>query len=515
MTTMSIRRTTAAICASALSAVSLAACSSSGGGTGSAPAAASSTLSIGALYSAVSFNPWLSPNGPNASMNYTTAVYDSLTRLTGPNTVSPDLATSWTFVTPTTLELKLRSGVKFADGTPLDAAAVKANFDYAKTASPAGVLNAFIAGLTTTVVNPTTVRVTSPIADPDLPFDFATGAGFIVEPKALGHAATLAATPVGSGPYTLSTTGTTANRQYTFVRRAGYWDASAYPYGKVVLKVYSSTQAMDDALRSGQIQAEQGDTTTQKGDKAAGLNTVTGQLGTVVGIWLNDRSGTLVKALGDVRVRQALNYAVDRKAIMTAAFGTTGTPSSLVVGPGADGYAANAASSYSYDPAKAKALLAAAGYSKGFTLPLLSTQSGDLLAQAVAGYLRAVGVTVQISDHNTDFVQQAFSGKEPSMVFEFSTQPVDQAMVELLSPTGIGNTNHSTDPQIDAQLSAVAAASTATRGAALNQLVGEVNQKAWFLMIGSYGLPYATAKDVSCTNLGLLTCMMPSLHPAK
>ncbi|MHA6764942.1 hypothetical protein [Streptacidiphilus sp. PAMC 29251] len=136
------------------------------------------------------------------------------------------------------------------------------------------------------------------------------------------------------------------------------------------------------------------------------------------------------------------------------------------------------------------------------------------MAQAVAGYLRAVGVTVKISDHNTDFVQQAYSGTQPAMVFEFGTQPVAQAMAQLLSPTGVGNPNHSTDPQLDALLTTSLSTSGAAATTAVNQLVGQVNQQAWFLMIGSFGLPYATAKNVACTDLGPLICTLPSLHPA-
>ncbi|WP_194909636.1 ABC transporter substrate-binding protein [Catenulispora rubra] len=514
---MAIRRAIAWACTAALTTAALAACGGTSGtsAAGGSTTAGAGTLSLGGLFSAVNFNPWLSPNGPNASLDYTTAVYDSLTSLTGPDTVGPDLATAWTFTTPTTLRMTLRTGVTFSDGTPLDAAAVKANFDYAKTASPPGQLNAYVAGLTSTVADPTTIQFTSPVPEPDLPYDFATGAGFIVSPKALAQPAGLATTPDGSGPYTLSASGTITNQKYSFVRRTGYWNTAAFPYDSVALKIFSSTQAMDDALRSGQIQVQQGTPTTDKADKAAGLNTLLGQQNTDVGIWLNDRSGSILKALGDVRVRQALNYAIDRKTIMTAAFGTNGTASSLVVASGEDGYAANAAASYPYDPAKAKALLAEAGYGGGFTLPLLSTQSGDLLAQAVAGYLSAVGVTVKISDHNTDFVQQAFAGTWPSMVFEYSTQPVAQAMAGLLSPKGFANPNHSTDPQIDAQIGTALAASGTDRTTALNSLIARVNDQAWFLMVGSYGLPYATAKDVACTDLGALTCTLPSLRPAK
>lgn len=504
----------AALCLAftAVTATAVAAC---GGPSSTATSATgTSAISIGLQFATINFNPWLVPNGANYSLNYTSAVYDSLTTLTGPDKVGPGIATSWTEPNPTTLEMTLRPGITFSDGTALDAAAVKANFDYAKTASPAGSLVAYIKDLTTTAVNPTTVRFSSTVPVTDLPFDFATGAGFIVDPAALAHPSSLSDTPDGSGPYTLDSSGTTSGQQYTFTRRATYWNKEAFPYDKVTLRIYSSQQALDSAVRSGQVQVAQGTAQTNAADKAAGLTVVPAPQITTTGIWINDRAGATVKALGDVRVRQALNYAVDRKTIASLGLGADGTATSLVVGPGSLGYQANAVGSYPYDPAKAKTLLAAAGYPDGFTLPMLSTQSGDLLAQAIAGYLRAVGVTVQISDHNTDFVQQATSGQWPSMVFEWGMDPVAQSITSLVTAR-FGASTPQQNAQIQALDEQVLGTTGATQSAAIDQAVATINQQAWFVMVGTVGLTYSTANSVTCTDLGLATCLLPSLHPAK
>jgi len=504
----------AALCAgvTVLGLVGVTACG--GGSSTSSSSKGGKSIAIGLPFGTVNFNPWLSPNGSNYTLNYTSAVYDSLTTLSGPDKIAPGIATSWTQPTPTSLQLTLRSGLTFSDGTPLDAAAVKANLDYAKTASPASTLVAYLKDLTTTVVSPTTLRISATLPVTDLPYDFATGAGFIVNPKALAHPTTLNNTPDGSGPYTLNGSGTTTGQQYTFTRRSGYWNKAAFPYDSLAVRVYNSQQALDSAVRSGQVQVAQGTPQTNNADRSAGLKVVPGPQVTTVGIWLNDRAGATVKALADPRVRQALNYAIDRKTITTAAFGADGTATSLIVGPGSDGYPANAAASYPYDPAKAKSLLAAAGYPHGFTLPMLSTQSGDLLAQAVAGYLRAVGVSVTISDHNTDFVQQATSGKWASMVFEWGMDPVGQGISSLIT-TSFGPST----PALTAQLNGIAgpllAATGSARTAAINQAVATVNREAWFLMVASTGLTYSTASSVACTDLGVATCVLPSLKPAQ
>jgi peptide/nickel transport system substrate-binding protein len=473
------------------------------------------TLSLGEQFASVNFNPWEAPNGDNASLQLSSAVYDSLTQLQG-NKVVPGLATSWTLTTPTTMTIHLRSGVTFSDGSPVDAAAVVANLTYAKTASPAGQENTVLQGTTATVVDPTTVQLTLSAPDADLPYDLATGAGFIVNPKALADPSGLTTTPDGSGPYTLSASATVPGQQYTFVRKRTYWDLKSYPYGTIVVKIFSSPQAQDDALRSGQIDAAGVTPTSAQTDKSSAVRIIQGPPNSLTGIWLTDRAGAIDKALGNMKVRQALNYAINRKAIVAASLGTYGVPGSLVVSPGQPGYTASAANLYSYDPAKAKRLLAAAGYPHGFTLQILNTPIGDTLVQATAGYLRAVGIDVQISDHSTDFVTQALSGKWASMVFEWSTVPQITSLVGLLSPTGIGNPNHSTDSTIDSLLTQAQTTTGATQSSALKQLVTTVNQQGWFLLAGYSSPLYAVATRVTCSvPSGQGDCPLSTFRPAR
>jgi peptide/nickel transport system substrate-binding protein len=114
-----------------------------------------------------------------------------------------------------------------------------------------------------------------------------------------------------------------------------------------------------------------------------------------------DPGGVIVPALGDVRVRQALNYAVNRTLISRALCPPASRPTSLafVHGVGDDPKYMNY---YGYDPAKAKALLAAAGYSSGFTFqtytfgPWSGAFNMEPLALAMAKDFAAVGVTMQL-----------------------------------------------------------------------------------------------------------------------
>ncbi len=510
---MSRTRKAAGLAAVVVIASAAAAC---GSGTSSTTGAGSSsnagTLTLGAALATGTFNPWLAPDGDNEYLQLEGAVYDSLTHIGPDGQIEPGLAVKWTFTTPTTLMLTLRSGVTFSDGTPVNAAAVKANFEYVKTASPAAQQNAYIASLTTTVVNATTLKLVSPTAEPDLLTDFATGGGYIVNPKALKHPSTLTTRPAGSGPYVLSSS--IPGQQWTFTRRAGYWDAAQYPYGTLVLKSYASTQAEDDALRTGQLQGAPETPTLVKSDLAAGLRVEESKPEAFDGIWLADRAGKDVPALGKVQVRQALNYALNRVTIMKAVYGPLGIPGSLVIPVGLQGYSASANAAYSYDPAKARQLLAAAGYPHGFTLPVLSTPTADTLVQAMAGYLRAVGVNVQISDHTTDFLSQAYSGKWGAIIFAWTPIPPAQNMDELLSPTGLGNFDHSTDPQIDALLTKTQQTSGAAQTAALTQLVQAVNTQGWFLIPGYTENLYVTGSHTTCAIGQRAVCPLYTFRPA-
>lgn len=509
---MSRTQRAAWLAAAVVIASSAAACSSGNpAGTGGTSASGAGTLTLGSALASASFNPWLSPDGDNEYLQLEGAVYDSLTHIGPDGQIEPGLAVKWTFTNPTTLMLTLRSGVTFSDRTPVNAAAVKANFEYVKTASPAAQQNAFIAGLTTTVVNATTLKLVSETPEPDLLTDFATGGGYIVNPKALKDPSSLANSPAGSGPYILSSS--VPGQQWTFTRRAGYWDASQYPYSKVVLKSYSSTQAQDDALRAGQLDGAPETATLVKSDTTAGLHVESSKPEAFNGIWLADRAGKDVPALGNVQVRQALNYAIDRAAIMKAGYGSLGIPGPLVMPPGLAGYSASANAAYPYDPAKAKQLLAAAGYPNGFTLPVLSTPAADTLVQAVAGYLGAVGVKVQISDHTADYLSQAYSGKWGAIVFAWTPIPPAQNMSELLSPAGLGNFDHSTDAQIDGLLAKTQTTTGAAQTTALTQLVQAVNTQAWFLIPGYTSNLYVTAKDATCSIGQRAVCPLYTFRP--
>jgi peptide/nickel transport system substrate-binding protein len=243
---------------------------------------------------------------------------------------------------------------------------------------------------------------------------------------------------------------TVSGDHYTYLPNKFFYDQSLVRYSKVVLKVITDVNSRLQALKTGQIDVAGGDVTTAPAAIAAGL-TVQHATQAYTGLAFYDRAGATVKALADVRVRQALNYAVDRNAIVKGLLGPYGTATSGVLSM--ETQDATVRNSYPYDPAKAKALLTAAGYPNGFTLPILEFTAyhpaGPVLA-ALAKYFGAVGVTVDIKPTATvgDYVSGLATTPCAEVVIP-ATDPMWSTYKFELAPAAFHNPQKIADLQID------------------------------------------------------------------
>ena len=115
------------------------------------------------------------------------------------------------------------------------------------------------------------------------------------------------------------------------------------------------------------------------------------------GLFLSDRDGVVNPALKDVRVRQALNFGVDRALVTTALFGKLAEPTDQLQGRGFIGHDDANEAKYPYDPVKAKALLTDAGFGSGLELKTAYVHStlSNILFQALAGQYHKIGVTLK------------------------------------------------------------------------------------------------------------------------
>ena len=448
-------------------------------------AAAPTTVTVGTLVAESSFDPYKNETG--YFLQYLQPVYDTLIRRRTDGSYAPDLAVAWRY-TPgsknTAFTLTLRKNVRFADGTPLNAAAVKANLDYAKSANgPRASQLASIASVTAS--GQWTVQIKLSTSDPSLPLTLSGVNGMMVSSKALLDPVALDTTPAGAGPYVLDPTQTTAGTRYVYVRNPRYWQPQAFPFDRLVIRVYPSTATAFAGLRAGQVDMAPG----VPADLAAGRKARLAALAwtsSCLGLWLWDRSGKLAPPLAKLAVRQALNYAVDRRAIFKSLYNGQGVAGTQIFVPGSAGYSKTLDERYPYDPARARKLLAQAGYPKGFTLPVLSVPVADPQAEAIARYLKAVGVKMEIED-----VQPAALPNEiakprfPALLFSYSWQDAYQDSQSMVLPGGFYNPFGSSDSQVTSLWKRAAqATSTAAAQKLFQAESARIVQLAWFLIVG-------------------------------
>jgi peptide/nickel transport system substrate-binding protein len=465
--------------------------------------ASDSTLTVLTLSKPTNLNPAL--NAISASdVWYSSLAYDSLIHLGPKGKLQPGLATSWKYVGGgnTRFQFKLRKNVKFSDGSPVTSAAVAKSLNYTRKAG-GGIAN-WISDITSiTAPDSTTVDIKLSKANPELPFLFSTPIqlGDVINPKGVDSPADLGHSTAGAGPYMLDPSQTVSEDHYTYVPNPHYWNKGAIHYKKVTIKVVGNTSSALQTLRTGAADVALGDINTASGAKSAGLH-VYSALVAQTGIDLLDRAGAIAKPLADVRVRQALNYAVDRKTIAKSLLSSTGTPVNQVAAPGTPDYLMRSAKQYAYDPTKAKQLLAQAGYADGFTVNMVifgaNPPAGDV-AQAVVSDWGKIGVKV---DANTTsdgaaYGQAVFSKKYATFSYGYGYIPFYLYSQNWYMPTpNPFNLFEANDPQLTSFVEQGNAASGAKRQSLYAKATQRALDLAWVVPVTSYSVFYFVSPKV-------------------
>jgi peptide/nickel transport system substrate-binding protein len=360
--------------------------SSSSGGGGAAPA----TLKVAYDQDLTTGDPAMT--GVPGDMNLLINVFDPLVQRDNSGALQPSLATSWKLISPTTWEFKLRSGVKFSDGEPFDADAVKYSIDRIIN-NPKSPIQEIRSVKTVKVVDPTTVDLITSTPDPLIPGKLALFAGMMVPPKYIEqHGESYFANhPVGTGPYTVSSW----TRGSTFDLKANpdYWGTKPQ-VANVDVRFITDPTTRVSALLNHEV------------DLATAVPpTAAKQVQNTSGLALDASTGLRIYyvniaatsgPLANPAVRQALSYATDTQALISKIMLGYATP---IAGPLATTNFGHDAPTkpYTYDVAKAKALLAQAGFPNGFTIEF-DTQPDiyQTLAQAVSQMWAQVGVKVKV-----------------------------------------------------------------------------------------------------------------------
>jgi peptide/nickel transport system substrate-binding protein len=319
------------------------------------------TLTIVRPTDPVSLDPNLETTAPGAWVYFN--MLEGLLTLDTKMQVQPSLATSYEVMSPTRVRFKLRPNVKFHDGTPLNAAAVKFTYDRALKGTPPARWASLAGSLAgAEVVDDLTVDIVTREPYGPVLRTLAMYCMGIVSPTAVGKlGADFSRAPVGTGPFKFVEWKT--NTHVIIERFPDYWGDKAL-LDRVIFKVVPEEGARMIALQTGDADMVLFPSPAQlpalRKDAKFAVHETTG----IRVVFAGFHAG--MPPLDDVRVRQALLHAVDRKAIVENIMEGSAGPAMGVLAPGVFGYKDMQLDKlYPFDRAKAKALLAQAGWTPG------------------------------------------------------------------------------------------------------------------------------------------------------
>jgi len=323
-------------------------------------------------------------------------VLEGLTKISMAGAVTPLLADAW-FHTPDgkTYTFTLKKGIKFSDGAPFDANAVKFSFDRARAAGSTNkAKKAVFDNISSVVVaDAYTVILVLNSADAMLPFRLGENTAVILHPNSVATAATK---PVGTGPFVLATWN--KGSSVTLSKWDGYRDAAKVKLKKVTFRFINDPAAQVAALLAGDIDGMPRFAALQSIKQFQGDKRFVVELGSTSGkgiVAINNRKAPL----NDVRVRRAIGHAIDRKAFIDGAQEGLGKPIGSHFAPTDLGYM-DLTKQSAYDPEKAKALLKEAGITSplNLTLTLPPPQYARKGGEIIAAQLAKVGINAKIEN---------------------------------------------------------------------------------------------------------------------
>jgi ABC-type transport system substrate-binding protein len=322
------------------------------------------TLRVSMPYNPASVDPMTGRNLPDFNVLY--AVFDTLIDFE-PATLAlkPGLAKAWKFTDPKTLVLDLVDGVSFHDGTPFNAEAVKFNLERYKTDPRSNVKPdiATVEKVEVTAPNQVTLLLNKPNAG--LPVILTNRVGCMVSPKSVQEKGpNVDRTPVGTGPFRF--VDWQDNATFTLVRNDKYWKQGLPYLDGINIRIINELNTAVRTAIAGEADVVLNMQAQQKAvaDRSPKLKVTVGPSLTFYGIFLNYGR----PPLDDVRVRQALNYAINRDEINTVITQGLGQASSAILPKQHWACDPSTMNYYAHDPEKAKKLLAEAGHANGLEL---------------------------------------------------------------------------------------------------------------------------------------------------
>jgi peptide/nickel transport system substrate-binding protein len=427
-------------------------------------------------------------------------VYDTLLRLQVDGTVVPNAAEEFSYnEDKTVLTLKLREGMTFTDGKPVNAEAAKFSLDNFRDGG--GVDSRRLTGVTVEVVDDLTFTMTLPAPNPGIVTQLGGSAGQLVSPATLDNPATLDTQPIGSGPYTLNTGETVVGSKFVFDRNPNYWNAADFPYDKIEFLVMPDESAQLNALASGQIDGAEISLASVQQAESSGSH-VEAFPNVWSGLYIIDRAGAKIPALGDVRVRQAINMVFDRGAIVKAIWNGHGIPNASIFGPTTEGYTEELANHYRFDVEAAKKLMAEAGYADGFdvTIPEVETYNQEYTAIVVQQLAELNIRATPVSVPRQESIPRIVGGEFPIFAYKLPVNPEVDQVTNYVRPEGPFNPLKNQDPALNELLAQWAVADPEEAGPIYQQINKFLVENAWFVPFGNPDVTWAFNDTVTISG---------------
>jgi peptide/nickel transport system substrate-binding protein len=420
------------------------------------------------------------------------------------NEYKPQLATDWKWESPTALVLNLRQDVHFHNGDAFGADDVVFTFNYVLNPESRIITRQSVDWMKNVEkLGPYQVRI-------DLKQPFPAALEYLSGPMPIFPAAYFqkvgldgfSRAPIGTGPYRV--TAVMPGKGVDMEKNTAYFKESpkGQPHiGKVQFQVIQDPETRAAQLMTGAIDWIWR-VPVDQADNLGSMPGITVQSGETmrVGFLVLDVRGTATpnSPLRDVKVRQAINYAIDRETMSK----------NLVRGGSKPAYAAcyhaqfgcddSLVTRYPYDPAKAKALLKEAGYANGFETDFYAYRERDY-AEAVIGYLRNVGITAHLHWMQSSAMSKMMrEGKTPIAFQTWASLSVNDASAF----TGVyfkgGSDDLAKDPQVDEWVkTADAATDPDMRKQNYAKALQRISEQAYWAPLFTYSTNYAYTSDLN------------------
>ena len=385
------------------------------------PAQAKDSLIVGMQLEPPVLDPTVNPAAAISEALYGN-LFEGLVQFARDGSVLPCLAESWEISSDgLSYVFHLRGGVRFHNGTEFDAGTAKYSLERALAPESANPQRSRIAAVRAVeALDARTLRLGLSRRSGGLLQSLAWGAFVMVEPHS---APTNSAQPVGTGPFRFLAW--SRGDSLTLGRNGGYWGTPAH-LERVTFKFISDPSAAYAALMAGDIDAFSNYPAPESFAQFAAdprFKVFVGSTESETVLALNNRH----PPLDDLRVRRAVAYALDRHAIVDGAMFGYGTPIGSHFPPHSPDYV-DLTGVYPHDPARARALLAQAGYPNGFSVtmklppPSYARRAGEI----VASQLAQVGIAVRIENLEwAQWLDQVFTRHDFDMSIVAHAEPMD------------------------------------------------------------------------------------------